>query len=280
MEVAYASGQYANDLALQVANHALLRQYDYIDGGYRHVWDPLTMPVANFGTQLSSLIDRVQIVITPDQPVHEMVDFTTERQRDSFEPERDLDRAVTLDVLFPGQAELRAEAEDAQKLAAGLRQSPELQKRLNDILTGGLSVTPASGVVWIPTAGAVTLPAGSIIRKAPTTVAAYNTGTVGVLPTAATAQHNVFVGVTLRANEPANKAFRVANTGVAPALVQGPVNENDTVGLPSTGVNYFVKDGTPACGRVLQKITDTSTKLVLVHLGVGGGGGGELPIWR
>lgn len=277
-EIAFADGSYANDKADELATAALLRQYAYIDGGYVNKWDPAT-PVTGFGTQLSSLIDRVQISISPEGGTVEAVDFTTERQRDNFEPERDLDRKVTLDVLFPGQAELRQEADDFEKLGKTLEQAPDLRKNLNDILGGGLSIEPAPGLVWLPGA-AGTLPAGSIIRKQPTTAASYNVGTTGVHPAAATGAHNVFVGVTLRANENAAGSFRVANAGVAPCLVQGPVNENDTVGLPTTGVNYLIKDGTPSVGRVQQKITDTSVRLILVQLGVGGAGGGDLPIWR
>jgi uncharacterized membrane protein YgcG len=82
-ELPYADGKGVARKAAEIAEVLLRRPFQYAEGGYR--------VQGSNGTQLSSLIDRVSVHVTP-QGVWEEVDFTKERQRDAFEPERNLDR--------------------------------------------------------------------------------------------------------------------------------------------------------------------------------------------
>ncbi len=288
-EVLFADGDSANAQAAIIADSRLLCQYTYVTGGYNLKWVP-SMPVSRFGTALGSLIDRVEIEISRSG-VMQVTELTTERQRDNFEPERDLDRKTLGNSLFPGQAELRQKSNDYQRLLAGIRATPrETFGRFMDFLRGNfdatdevrfdLGLTPA-----IPD-GAV-IAAGSALFKLPstTTQGSPATGTLVVYPANYDpALHLEFVGVTVRDNEPAGRAAAllvVKKTGDCVALVQGPVTAGDTIGAPTaaggsaytTGAafNALVSGGT--LGIALQTIADASVKLIKVRLGAGGGGG-------
>ena len=118
-EITYANGATAGQQADIIANNLLLPQYIYAQGGFRLAWDP-KYPASNFGAFLSSVVDRVSIEVGPTGTVA-MVDFTTERDRDHFIPERDLERRTLANTLFPGQAALRSEAMSVRSFQAGLR---------------------------------------------------------------------------------------------------------------------------------------------------------------
>jgi hypothetical protein len=275
-EILYGDGQTAGAAAEEIADSLLIRQYSYVDGGLQHVWDGQS-DIADFGTGLSSMIDRVQIKIAPTEGVTEQIDFTTERDRDNFEPERELERRNIQNTLFPGQNQLRQQADTARKIAAGFRQMPFAAQLLSRLLSGTLGNQQPLQLCWIVGASAGTLAVGTPIRKAPTVAAAgtASTNTIGLHPTAVTSAATVFLGVTVRQSEDAQKPFRIQNTGEGLARVKGPVAENDVIGLATAGDDntYLVKDGTPSVGRVLQAIADTSVKLVRVQFGSGGGGG-------
>jgi hypothetical protein len=262
-EISYSNGQTADQKADALATAFLNRQYIYAEGGQKLVWDKSVAP-AQFGTPLTngnhSCIDRVEIVTSPQQGTYEVVDFTNERQRDYFEPEREFDRKTMSNSLFPGQAELRIQAEYARKLAAGFKQFPKAGELLRKLLTGGLGSDHPLDMVWFNNPTAALLPLGTPIRKSPS-----NTN-----PTYPSSD-SVFVGVTVRNNEDTTKPLRVQTTGVRPVRVQGPVAVNDTVGLSPGANDFLVKDGSPAVGKALQPIGDTSVKTIMVQLAVGGG---------
>jgi len=224
-------------------------------------------------------VDRVEINSSATGGTFQVIDLTTERQRDYFEPERDLDRKIQLRPLFPGQAELRQEAQTYQKLAAGLRQTPGFVRWLMDFINGGLMVnnnlTPVRFTNNVP-AGA-TLAVGTPICKKPTnTSATPNTNTLATYPPNVNAsQDTVFVGVTVRNNEDVSKQFYVQSVGETLARVQGPVVENDAVGLSGKGGSdytqngaYLVKGGTTSVGIALQPILGSGIQLIKVRLGV------------
>lgn len=268
VEVPYADGNYADDKADEIATALLQRQYWYYAGGYELKWKP-TEAMSSFGAQLTSLQDRVDIENSP-AGLKARVDFTTERGRDNFEPERELDRKSVQAGLFPGQMELRAQAEAQKRLNAGIRQTqraglmPSFQKFLR-----GEWDKPTTQV-WVD-GGSGTLPVG-----APLTTANANKR---VKPPSASATTDAFVGVTVRQNEDATKPLNVQTSGTALVRVKGPVAINDMVGLVA-GQNYLEKDSTTSVGKVLEAIGDTSTKLIRVALGSGGGGGGTGMIFR
>lgn len=274
-EVLYANGVGSQAKAREIATWTLLRQYYYSEGGFKLIWVPGT-PVASFGMGLTSLVDRVTITVSPREGTVEVVDLTNERQRDVFEPEREFDRRTVGTSLFPGQAELRIQAEYSRKLAAAFKQLPGVGARLSDLLNGALGNDEPLLDAWFVGAAALAMPAGTVIRKAPTTMGAPNTNTVATPTEDLTEADSVFVGVTVRDNEATTKPFKVQRSGVALARVQGPVKANDAVGL-SADTAYLVAGGTPSVGLVRQEILDDSVKLIEVDLGSGGGGGASGP---
>lgn len=273
-EIPYADNLTANQKAAQVAQALLLQQQFYLQGGYNLKWNP-SIQLSQFGQPLSpgtsSYIDRVQIQAGPNG-VMEVVDFTAERTRDRFEPERELDRKSLQASLFPGQQELRQEAGDQKRLNAGIRQLDNknllglFQKMLRGEADENLHYT------WFtPGAGGLpaTLPVGTPIVTATGANVATPPGSVTAAAT------NVFTGVTVRHNEPTQSGtFPVMVAGDTYARVMGPVTANQAIGLSSTGGTdfatngaYLVAGGTPSVGVALGAITGTGVALVKVRLG-------------
>ena len=280
-EVTYADNLTANAKAQVIAASLLLCQPAYLLGGYDLKWNP-KLPLAKFGTALaagnSSNIDRVDISVGPDG-VMEVVDFTAERQRNHFEPERELDRRSLQNSLFPGQQELREEARDNQRLGAVLKSTPErlfglFCQLLRGEVDGNLFPMRFTVGATLPD----TLPVGTPVVRQPN-------ATRATAPRAVTGADSVFVGVTVRHNETPTRMLYVQREGETVARVQGPVAANDVVGLAGSGSDfgtngsYLIKNGTPAVGTVLAAIGDTSIKTVKVRLGGGGGGGGGGNVW-
>jgi hypothetical protein len=272
-EIVYANNETANQKADTIAASLLLAQYTYLTGGYNLKWDP-KLDLAQFGTPLttalSSCLDRIEIANGPNGCV-EVVDFTTERQRDRFEPERELDRKSIQNSLFPGQQELRVQAEDQRRFNAAVRKmDPKLftlRKLLRGEIDGNLLPTKFAPGSEPP----ATLPVGTPIWGDPTKGVATDPSLVvtGVR----------FIGVTVRHNEGTAWEFPVQNMGDTLALVQGPVAASDPIGFTDgsdfeTAGAYLVKGGTPAVGTAQEVISDTSIKTINVRLGAGGGGGG------
>lgn len=272
-EVPFADGYYADEKAGEIADAILSKQYYYFGGGY-------TVRGTN-ATQLTSVIDRVTYSTGPNGTT-EVVDFTTERGRNAFEPERVLDRRTREGELLPGQAQLQAESNEHLLLAEGFKQSRGFVKSLGELLGGTLSIDQPTDSVIIKSPGAATLPAGTPLRKASMTAATGNTPntrTLAVMPAAATSEDKLFAGVTVRQNEKAALPVRLQMHGDGLALVKGPVNENDPVGLSGTASDgHLVSGGSPAVGQARQRISDSSVKLIPVRFGSGGGSGG-LPTW-
>ena len=75
-------------------------------GGYNLKWNPM-LDISEFGTPLapgwSSQLDRIEIH-SSDAEIIEVVDFTMERSRDRFEPERELDRRTIAELALPRPA--------------------------------------------------------------------------------------------------------------------------------------------------------------------------------
>jgi hypothetical protein len=272
-EVRYADGQTAAQKAVQIANFLLLREFAVTEGGYKLAWDGLS-DISEFGVNLSSLVDRIEINISPDRGVTETVDFCAERQRDYFEPERELERKTVQNSLLPGQQALRHAAEDARKLAAGLRQSPKFVQLLGQLINGTLGSGEPLSLTWINGPSAGTLAAGTPMRKTPTTVATSPpTNTLATDPTGLGAGDVIFMGVTVREGEDKTKPFYVQSAGEALARVKGPVAANDPIGLgATTDTDYLIKNGTPPVGLALQAIGTSAVALIRVRLGMGAAG--------
>lgn len=274
-EVLYADNRTANSKAAEIANSLLLQQPSYLVGGYNLKWDPSQL-LAQFGTLLapanSSCLDRLEITTGPNG-VMEVVDFTAERQRNNFEPERELDRRSLQNSLFPGQQELRQQAQDQRRLNAVLKTTPErlfnlFRKLLRGETDGNLFPTKFVPGATLP----ATLPVGTPILRNPT-------AGVATAPAVVAAADAVFVGVTVRHNEPTGGLLYVAHTGPTLARVKGPVAVNDAIGASAAGGTDFATNGAyltggaaSSVGMALEAITDTSVKTIQVQLGSGGGG--------
>jgi len=273
-EIPYADNVSAYAKANLIAQNVLLRQYEYSEGGFKFIWQPGT-PVGEFGFALSSQIDRVQITMSPREVTSEVVDLTNERGRDHFEPERELDRRTQTNSLFPGQAELRVQAEYARKLASAFKQLPGIRRSLSSLISGQIgNDQPLTSTYFGGATGTALVPVGTVIRKMATdTTQPYAVNTIPVAPALVTSDHKVFVGVTVRNGEDPTLPFKVQSTGRALSLVQGPVSDGDAVGLSdgSGNNNCLVKPGSTPVGIVRQDIADGTIKLVEVDLGVGGG---------
>lgn len=119
-EIPYADGQTAEQKAAAIAASLLLQQPVYVLGGY--------INRGCNGTQLSGTVDRINMTLDDKKGLLETVDFTTERSRDTFEPERDFERRLGLIQLAPGQAELRTDSREIWQTVAALRHSPTFMR--------------------------------------------------------------------------------------------------------------------------------------------------------
>ena len=282
-ELLFANGATAAQQAAVIAASLLICQYTHLSGGYNLKWNPALGP--SLGVALSSLIDRVEIRNGPDGLV-EVVDLTTERQRDYFEPERDLERRTQANTLFPGQAELKQQALDYKRFAAAIKAMPkEVMDLFMRFLTGNFedaNTVHARFSTEDTIAPTGTLPAGTPVLKVPTVAAEEGSTATGTLctwpPNVADASTYVFAGVTVRDGEDATRPFYLQHSGETVARVQGPIAANDPIGPNSdvytAGSAYFVKAASPTCGVALMAIADTSVKLIRVRLAGGGGGDG------
>jgi hypothetical protein len=272
-KVLYANSQSAADQANTIADSLLLAQYIYFAGGYKLNWNPKN-PSWSFGTMLTSIVDRVDVELGPNGLIG-VTDFTTERLRDYFEPERELERRSVQNTLYPGQQELRSKAEDQKRLTAVVRATPRylfglFQKLLRGEVDENLHPTkflnaPAAYANGPTPAGVMA--AGTPVFKSPTQA-------VAVPPSLLTADTTVFVGVTVRDGEDNLKPFYVAQSGQVLARVKGPVAVNGSIGpaLYTDHADYLIAGGN--LGVALQAIADTTVQLIPVTLGSGGAGGG------
>ena len=154
-EVPYADGDYVNDKAYDIAQSLLLRQHYYAGGGY--------VVRGSNGTQLTSVIDRVSFQNGPGGWT-EVVDFTTERGKNYFEPERALDRATREETLLPGQSELQEQANMARLVAEGFKQNPGVRKALGELLFGTVESHVPLHTVYVK-GGSGTIAVGTPLRK-------------------------------------------------------------------------------------------------------------------
>jgi hypothetical protein len=303
-EITFANGETAAQQADTIAANLLLCQYIYIMGGYRLVWQPKN-PLAKFGQFLTSIIDRVNIEVSTGGVIA-MVDFTTERDRDHFEPERDLERRTLQNTLFPGQAQLRAQALDYKRFAAAIKATPRaVFNQFVEFLKGNFVPGNVVDTAYDPT-GTAPIPAGALVAVGtPLFKQPVNAATAPPTHTLATFPPNIvptvddiFLGVTTTHNQNANGRLYVQQDGEALCWVQGPVAANDPVGastamvIDKNGVSpggsgyittyaytnqngscWLVGSPAQAVGTALQPVADSNVHLIKVNLGGGGGDG-------
>ena len=255
-EIRFRDGKGVVSKAKEIASARLASPWQYAGGGY-------TVKGSN-QTRLSAMYDRVTLRTGPGGTT-ETVDFTKERSRDTFVPERDLDRDLRQQSLLPGEDKLRQEARDLRLIASGLRSGKEVLRSLYDIFHGATDVIRVSGAE-----DGDELSVGTPLWKRPTVSGSGETPAQDTLAAYAPDEsHKVFAGVTVRDGEDATGQVRVVGGGVVPCRVQGPVEANDSVGKGDG--DYLVPGGSPSAGVALQAIAGNEVKLISVRLAGSGG---------
>lgn len=270
-EIPYADGKTASQKAVEIAEPWLNQPYWFYQGRYQ-----LKLQDGEAVPRLTPMLDRVTIEVGPGGRVA-TVELTRERPpRFVKQLERDLDRAVQMAGLLPGQRELRAEANVMRVTAAAFRQDPSLSRQLGEMLHGKIG-TRADLTPVLVADGANTLPVGTPLWKpamAPQNGQA--TLTRAVMPAASSEATPHFVGVTVRDAESAQNTLRVQTSGEVLVRVRGPVEPEEMV-CRANGQNYLVKaenDSKGMVGRALQAVPAGTTQLIGVMVGAGGGGSG------
>lgn len=123
VELAYADGMTALQKAEVSAGQILARQIYYDKGGY-------IVRGCN-ATQLTSMIDRVTVSYSAGG-LTEDVDFTSERNLNTFDPERNYERRAQIENLLPGERELRREAQEAKIIGIQKASDPKYRKLIHD----------------------------------------------------------------------------------------------------------------------------------------------------
>lgn len=275
VEVAYASGKLATEVADEIAVSLLSLQYAYSKGRYTRFIVPNPNGSFPLGLQLNGLLDRITVTVNASGCTEE-VDLTTEAPRQTFIPERDLERNDRINALLPGQAELRQQANLARLTAAALQKSPEARKTAsNAFKTVFGSSDPVEPVIVAGNGASVqTLAVGTPLQKQPTKVTlnlagdAVRANTTYSLPGDSTDKHTEFGGVTVRDSEPIQPEgshLEVQRSGDILVRVKGPAKVNDTLSLV-TGHDYLSGAATKAIvGKALQQISGTDVKLIRVR---------------
>jgi hypothetical protein len=280
-EIPYADGDLASAKAQDIANALLNGQFVYRCG--RHVNYPTPDESGNYpaGTALTTQMDRIVVQVSPDGG-QETVQFTSEKPRATYVPERHLDRTSRLNTLLPGQEQLRATANIHKLTAAALNQDSKARKTLTNAFRGfiGLTQTPTKHVTLKDGDADTKLLVGVPLWKKRKLPEEEETDRESrpVLPANTTPDHTIFAGVTTRHQEPSDATIPTIDHGEALAQVQGPIEANDPIGRGPDGTGYLAADGTPSVGTALQEIEDDAIKLILVRLGASAAVEQE-PIW-
>jgi hypothetical protein len=276
-EIPYADGTLADEKAVTYIAPLNLLQYIYSLGSYEHVLVPNAEGFFDTAIQLNPYLDRVSVAVST-QRVAEVIEYTSERPRANYTPERDMDRNTKLLTLLPGQAQLRNEINVSKILASTLQINPQALKSLSEAFDsqfGSSDPTFETPVLSpsAPTTAKVTLPVGTPLWSKPTVAPSSNTGnssnTVAVPPSETTAQHSVFEGATTRGGEVTGQGQVVITqkTGVILAQVQGPVVAGAPVGQVA-GQPYLSPDASENfVGQAQQNIPTATTHLIQVETG-------------
>lgn len=277
----FADGQTATQKAAAIAATLLNQQFLYNNGGY--------LVQGSNATQLSSLIDRVTVRLS-ENGLSEEVDFTNERARNvtyygpfavaQIEPEREFDRKAQLSPLFPGQEQLRVEANQQKLDAASLGQDKKQAQMIADTFhrLHGYSEPPPTTALNTPPVVPVLLPFGTpLFRDADKNLP--------VVPDNATVLTTpVFVGVTVMDNQTTAGQVAVTATG-ASGIVQARVKlaatdqpkAGDPVGLAGdkTARDYFVTNPGQATGTLVDDFShNTTDRIVIARVRFASAGGG------
>jgi len=246
VQVPFLDGQTAAQKADVIANSLLSRQFAFGKGSYVNYPLPDSEGVFPVGTQLTAMIDRITVNISPSGCT-ERVELTTEKARRVYIPERDLDRGAQMKTLLPGQAELKQSVAYARLLGSALRTSPKTAKTLTAAfkeIFGGNGATTDTVVVAGGTTGE-TLPVGSVLRKNPNKAVTQQgktvvTQTTAVIPSQAGAG-NAGVNPAIM-----NEVIRIAETGASVAALIAYINSTtESYQIGADQIIYLHEYGIP-----------------------------------
>ncbi len=150
-EIAFSDGQTAAQKAAVIVTSLLNRQFSYVNGSSNRHLAPDVNGNYAAGTQLTGVIDRVSVEVSPSG-ITERIQLTNELARRHFVPERELDRRNRERDLLPGQAELRSDANQRRMVAAGLARDSRTRKVLADLFNGFVGIKPDAAVTIKPPA--------------------------------------------------------------------------------------------------------------------------------
>jgi hypothetical protein len=267
VEVAYASGKLATEIADEYATSLLNRQWIYRKGRYSRVILADGVGAFPLGLALTGLLDRISITVNA-QGCMEDVDLTTEAPRETFIPERDLERTDKINALLPGQAELRHQANLSRLIAAALQKAPDTRKTVIDAFNSVFGSDDPAERVTVAGDGVSeqVLPVGTPLQKKPTVVASGKaTQTTYVLPAAAGATHVEFGGVTVAQGQPVQpegSEILVQRSGDILIRVKGPCKAGDLLSLIDAADYVSASGSKSIVAKALQSIVDDSIKLI------------------
>jgi hypothetical protein len=280
-EVLYGDGKTAAQKALELAGPRLGMPFIYVNGGY-------TWPLRDTDQcpDLDGMLQRVSLEFSASGR-KVTVEFTSERGKRAFTPDRDLDRATRMNAAFSGQKELRAlAAADRYQAAVAGQTRGAIARQVSNILRGRGGTEGRHGITTV-TSPSGTLPVGTPLWRAPLVTQtlggsapventdAILVNTQAMMPSAVTDDHTVLVGVTVRDGEDARMQLRVCEHGKTRARAKGPVLVGDSLGRVN-GQDYLAAldeaDG-EAVAVAEQDVEDGVVRLIGVRLGAGGGSG-------
>lgn len=255
-EVPYAwSGKKADDVAQECAAALIARQAHIPSGGYRRH--------GGAGAALTGAVDRLTARLTfndggPGEGISEELDYSKERGRSHFEPERELERREKSKDLFPGQSELR---EDVRRIRLMSRLRPTSPMRTK--CDSPTDFVMATADKFVSLDSDYSYPVGMPVCAK---VSQYSDGALQV------DSSGPFVGCLVASGTPAAKGtpLPIATKGIVPCRVKGPFKMNDSVGV-NTGANYAELNGDRPVGQVQQSYSGSETVVVNVRIASEGG---------
>lgn len=291
VEVPLEDGVSVGARAAEIAQAELRSPVLYHGGGYTIALEDALNIGSSLG--LSSMFDRININISASGSTVQ-VDFTKERQRNTFVPERELDHAIVRESVFPGYEKLKEEVNDLLTITNIVGRNKNIHDLFSEDTRGDAKIVElveptketteeteqTTDEVQDPDAETpCPIPVGSPVwkrkikneeGKAPTNTRSQIAGIAEDEIDAA----GIFMGCTLLHEENAfEQSVRVISLGDTLARVMGPVAVGDAIGK-SEG-NHLVAGGDPVVGFALEDIEEDAQRLINVRLGTGAAQGDD-----
>lgn len=232
-ELAYADGRTASQKAQEIALSLLNADAVFRSGGFERylVGTDVALP-------LNPMYDRITIDFSTSG-LKEVVDYTNQREPQSYQLERDFDRREMEKSLLPGQADLMERARMERKIAAALRLDPymrgEAVKSYPGNAPGSLGTTTVvTTSLFVAGNLEETIPAGELVWVEAKAEDRQNSTAAAIRDVRET---QIPFGVILREGEKTNRELKAQTGGEALVRVLVPVG--DTSRKILTGAPVF-----------------------------------------